>query len=107
MARREIGKLAINKSINRQNKITYPTIEEKTPRYQRTPIDYSLLDGVGHGRQIQQPDYARSVPLNRNESMVSTDYNTSNYGTSIYDHYPSRTQTVLLFFYALLKTLFS
>lgn len=104
MARREIGKLTINKSIMRQNKITYPAIEEKTPRYQRAPIDYSLLDGVGHGRQMpsQQSDYARSLNINRTGSIASTDYACGNYGTGIYDHYASRTHTVLVKFLAVL-----
>uniref|UniRef100_A0A915EGU9 Abl-interactor homeo-domain homologous domain-containing protein n=1 Tax=Ditylenchus dipsaci TaxID=166011 RepID=A0A915EGU9_9BILA len=80
MARREIGKLTINKSINRQNKITYPAIEEKTPRYQRTAVDYSILDGIGHGRRVKN----ESVPLSshlisRTGSIVSGDSIPSNH----------------------------
>ena len=74
MARREIGKLTINKSITRQNKITYPTMEEKTPRYQRTAVDYSILDGIGHGRRINDQSHCPSVVLlNRTGSVVSGD----------------------------------
>lgn len=69
------------------------------------PIDYSLLDDVGHGRQMslsKQSDYARSKSINRNGSMASTDYASGNYSTGVYDHYASRTQTVFLFFMIIL-----
>uniref|UniRef100_A0A915NCK7 SH3 domain-containing protein n=2 Tax=Meloidogyne incognita group TaxID=654580 RepID=A0A915NCK7_MELJA len=51
-ARREIGKLTTAKNVVRQTKIIYPSTEEPTPRYQRTAIDFSILDGVGHGRRV-------------------------------------------------------
>ncbi|KAI1710360.1 abl-interactor HHR domain-containing protein [Ditylenchus destructor] len=73
MARREIGKLTINKSVTRQNKITYPAEEEKTPRYHRAPIDYSLLDGIGHGCRSRS-DYGAPMSshlLSRTGSVVS------------------------------------
>ncbi|KAL7079419.1 hypothetical protein ACQ4LE_001442 [Meloidogyne hapla] len=57
-ARREIGKLTTAKNVIRQTKIIYPLAEEPTPRYQRTAIDFSILDGVGHGRR---------APLNNND----------------------------------------
>lgn len=28
------------------------TIKERTPRYQRSAIDFSILDGVGHGCRV-------------------------------------------------------
>ncbi|XP_026481898.1 abl interactor 2 isoform X2 [Ctenocephalides felis] len=49
VARREIGVLTANKVSNRQYKIIAPANPEKPIKYVRKPIDYSLLDEVGHG----------------------------------------------------------
>ena len=49
MARREIGVLTLNKSCARTVKIKRPDIDEKSVKYIRKPIDYSILDDVGHG----------------------------------------------------------
>jgi len=51
VARRDVGLLTTNKTIDKQPKIVAPAVSERNPRYQRTPIDYSLLDGLGHGVQ--------------------------------------------------------
>lgn len=48
VARREIGVLTANKVSTRQYKIVAPTNPEKPIKYLRKPIDYSLLDDVGH-----------------------------------------------------------
>ena len=47
--RREIGVLTLNKSCPRTLKIKRPDIDEKSVKYVRKPIDYSILDDVGHG----------------------------------------------------------
>lgn len=49
VARREIGILTTNKSTARQHKILAPANPERPIKYIRKPIDYSVLDDVGHG----------------------------------------------------------
>uniref|UniRef100_F1KWD6 Abl interactor 1 n=1 Tax=Ascaris suum TaxID=6253 RepID=F1KWD6_ASCSU len=49
VARREIGVLTTNKSVQKQPKIITPLSQERPQRYQRTAIDFSVLDGLGHG----------------------------------------------------------
>ncbi|XP_058826225.1 abl interactor 2 [Topomyia yanbarensis] len=49
VARREIGVLTANKVSTRQYKIVAPLNPEKPIKYVRKPIDYSLLDDIGHG----------------------------------------------------------
>lgn len=49
VARREIGILTANKVSSRQYKIVAPSNPEKPIKYVRKPIDYSLLDEIGHG----------------------------------------------------------
>ena len=51
VARREIGVLTTNKGVNRQYKIIAPTNPERPMKYVRKPIDYSMLDDIGHGIQ--------------------------------------------------------
>jgi hypothetical protein len=52
---------------------------EKTSRYQRTPIDYSILDNFGHGVQSSEPEI-RITSVNRAHSVVSGDMNNSSAG---------------------------
>ncbi|XP_014894078.1 abl interactor 1a isoform X13 [Poecilia latipinna] len=49
VARREIGILTTNKNTARTHKIIAPTNLERPVRYIRKPIDYNVLDDVGHG----------------------------------------------------------
>ncbi|XP_072010211.1 abl interactor 1 isoform X6 [Engystomops pustulosus] len=49
VARREIGILTTNKNTARSHKIIAPTNIERPVRYIRKPIDYTVLDDVGHG----------------------------------------------------------
>ncbi|KAG1714785.1 Abl interactor 2 [Nymphon striatum] len=53
VARREIGVLTTNKSTSRQHKILAPANPERPIKYIRKPIDYSVLDEVGHGVRTQ------------------------------------------------------
>ncbi|XP_055738593.1 abl interactor 1-like isoform X3 [Salvelinus fontinalis] len=58
VARREIGILTTNKNTSRTHKIIAPGNMERPVRYIRKPIDYTLLDDVGHGvkqQGINQP----------------------------------------------------
>ncbi|XP_060778529.1 abl interactor 1a isoform X4 [Neoarius graeffei] len=49
VARREIGILTTNKNTSRTHKIIAPANIERPVRYVRKPIDYTVLDDVGHG----------------------------------------------------------
>uniref|UniRef100_A0A671KF23 Abl interactor 2-like n=1 Tax=Sinocyclocheilus anshuiensis TaxID=1608454 RepID=A0A671KF23_9TELE len=52
VARREIGILTTNKNTSRTHKIIAPANPERPVRYIRKPIDFSLLDDVGHGVKV-------------------------------------------------------
>lgn len=52
VARREIGILTTNKSTLRTHKIIAPPNMERPVRYIRKPIDYNVLDDVGHGVKV-------------------------------------------------------
>lgn len=52
VARREIGILTINKNTARTHKIIAPANMERPVRYIRKPIDYNVLDDVGHGVKV-------------------------------------------------------
>ncbi|XP_076159458.1 abl interactor 2b isoform X6 [Alosa pseudoharengus] len=52
VARREIGILTTNKNTSRTHKIIAPANPERPVRYIRKPIDYGVLDDVGHGVKV-------------------------------------------------------
>ncbi|KAL2080904.1 hypothetical protein ACEWY4_022757 [Coilia grayii] len=52
VARREIGILTTNKNTSRTHKIIAPANPERPVRYIRKPIDYSVLDDIGHGVKV-------------------------------------------------------
>ncbi|XP_076120616.1 abl interactor 2-like isoform X4 [Alosa pseudoharengus] len=52
VARREIGILTTNKNTSRTHKIIAPANQERPVRYIRKPIDYSMLDDIGHGVKV-------------------------------------------------------
>lgn len=49
VARREIGILTTNKNTTRQHKILAPANPERPIKYIRKPVDYTVLDEIGHG----------------------------------------------------------
>ncbi|XP_007454944.1 PREDICTED: abl interactor 2 isoform X8 [Lipotes vexillifer] len=53
VARREIGILTTNKNTSRTHKIIAPANLERPVRYIRKPIDYTILDDIGHGVKHQ------------------------------------------------------
>lgn len=63
VARREIGILTTNKNTSRTHKIIAPANPERPVRYIRKPIDYSLLDDVGHGVKVHRSEM---LTCNRN-----------------------------------------
>ncbi|KAK1165575.1 abl interactor 2 isoform X12 [Acipenser oxyrinchus oxyrinchus] len=52
VARREIGILTTNKNTSRTHKIIAPANPERPVRYIRKPIDYTMLDDIGHGVKV-------------------------------------------------------
>ncbi|XP_015263004.1 PREDICTED: abl interactor 2 isoform X4 [Gekko japonicus] len=52
VARREIGILTANKNTSRTHKIIAPANLERPVRYIRKPIDYTILDDIGHGVKV-------------------------------------------------------
>ncbi|XP_034042832.1 abl interactor 2-like isoform X4 [Thalassophryne amazonica] len=52
VARREIGILTTNKNTTRSHKIIAPANPERPVRYIRKPIDYGVLDDIGHGVKV-------------------------------------------------------
>ncbi|CAJ0602706.1 unnamed protein product [Cylicocyclus nassatus] len=71
LARREIGALTTNKSLQKQPKIIAPATQEPVQRYKRTPIDFSVLDSIGHGVRVEVPYQSRAGLISRAASSVS------------------------------------
>uniref|UniRef100_UPI00398EF52B abl interactor 1a isoform X7 n=1 Tax=Pristiophorus japonicus TaxID=55135 RepID=UPI00398EF52B len=65
VARREIGILTTNKNTSRTHKIIAPASVERPVRYIRKPIDYTVLDDVGHGVKHGSNQAARTGTLTR------------------------------------------
>uniref|UniRef100_A0AC11DYT1 Abl interactor 1 n=1 Tax=Ovis aries TaxID=9940 RepID=A0AC11DYT1_SHEEP len=65
VARREIGILTTNKNTSRTHKIIAPANMERPVRYIRKPIDYTVLDDVGHGVKHGNNQPARTGTLSR------------------------------------------
>lgn len=86
VARREIGLFTANKRPNRIPKIIYPANPERPTKYTRKPIDYSVLDDVGHGVKIapsqQQAQQQGQLHTSRTRSVSSTQ--SINGGGSLY-----------------------
>ena len=76
VARREIGILTTNKCVVRTAKIKRPEIDEKPVKYVRKPIDYSIMDDIGHGvklaRQPANLDPLVKIGVGRQNSYSST-----------------------------------
>ncbi|XP_061661227.1 abl interactor 1a isoform X15 [Syngnathoides biaculeatus] len=65
VARREIGILTTNKNTARTHKIIAPANMERPVRYIRKPIDYAVLDDVGHGVKHGNNQSLRAGTLSR------------------------------------------
>lgn len=68
VARREIGILTTNKNTSRTHKIIAPANMERPVRYIRKPIDYTVLDDVGHGVKVRTPGHLRT-PRNTDQEI--------------------------------------
>jgi len=73
VARREIGALTTNKNIQRQLKVKKPDVEEKPVKYIRKPIDYSLLDDIGHGIKMTSRNLGRQSSYSSTHSSSGSD----------------------------------
>ncbi|XP_078450009.1 abl interactor 1-like isoform X19 [Lampetra planeri] len=67
VARREIGILTTNKNTTRTHKILAPVNPERPVRYVRKPLDFNVLDDIGHGMKGNNPNgrtssISRSTP---------------------------------------------
>ncbi|KAJ8337056.1 hypothetical protein SKAU_G00382760 [Synaphobranchus kaupii] len=62
VARREIGILTTNKNTSRTHKIIAPANMERPVRYIRKPIDYNVLDDVGHGVKWLKAKHGNNQP---------------------------------------------
>uniref|UniRef100_A0A8K9XP67 Abl-interactor 2b n=1 Tax=Oncorhynchus mykiss TaxID=8022 RepID=A0A8K9XP67_ONCMY len=82
VARREIGILTTNKNTSRTHKIIAPANPERPVRYIRKPIDYSLLDDMGHGVKV-----GSSGALTVN-NWIPDDSSTSRFCTGVSYHQP-------------------
>ncbi|XP_041102986.1 abl interactor 1-like isoform X12 [Polyodon spathula] len=63
VARREIGILTTNKNTARTHKIIAPANMERPVRYIRKPIDYTVLDDVGHGVKWLKAKHGSNQPV--------------------------------------------
>uniref|UniRef100_A0A671TTF1 Abl interactor 2 n=1 Tax=Sparus aurata TaxID=8175 RepID=A0A671TTF1_SPAAU len=63
VARREIGILTTNKNTTRSHKIVAPANPERPVRYIRKPIDYSVLDDIGHGVKVLMVNGQQNMKL--------------------------------------------
>ncbi|GCC34499.1 hypothetical protein chiPu_0012973 [Chiloscyllium punctatum] len=81
VARREIGILTTNKNTSRTHKIIAPASVERPVRYIRKPIDYTVLDDVGHGVKCYTIYVRRNTPYKTLEPVkppvIPNDYMTS------------------------------
>ncbi|XP_062520005.1 abl interactor 1-like isoform X1 [Corticium candelabrum] len=71
VARRKVGSLAISKHLTKTPlKVAAPLEPEKPQRYKRVPIDYGILDDIGHGVKPNN-DVGRLFQGGRRESNTS------------------------------------
>uniref|UniRef100_A0A6Q2YYT4 Abl interactor 1 n=1 Tax=Esox lucius TaxID=8010 RepID=A0A6Q2YYT4_ESOLU len=72
VARREIGILTTNKNTSRTHKIIAPGNMERPVRYIRKPIDYTLLDDVGHGvKWLKAKQHGNNQPVRGGGATLS------------------------------------
>lgn len=82
VARREIGLFTANKRHNRLPKIIYPTNPERPLKFIRKPIDFSILDDVGHGVKLAPSQQQSEFHTSRTRSISSAQ--SINGGSSLY-----------------------
>ncbi|XP_051996347.1 abl interactor 2-like isoform X15 [Xyrauchen texanus] len=99
VARREIGILTTNKNTSRTHKIIAPANPERPVRYIRKPVDYSLLDDVGHGVKVNAQNMKTgttprtAAPTQKPPSPPGTGKGTISSGSSGGSHPSSRSSS--------------
>ncbi|KHJ45637.1 SH3 domain protein [Trichuris suis] len=89
VARREIGVLTTNRSIPRYHQIVAPAQQEKGQRYVRLPVDYTMLDDIGHGLKTNlQTNSSLSVGRTSGSSTNSANSNYLSFPISNYSASP-------------------
>jgi hypothetical protein len=82
VARREIGILTTNKCCVKNPKVKRPDVDEKPVKYIRRPIDYAMLDDIGHGVKLNtrqsNSDPLNKIAVGRQNSYSSTHSSSSN-----------------------------
>lgn len=96
VARREVALLTSAKTSQRMPKVLAPANKEKQSRYIRKPIDYSLLDEIGHGVRTPAPMSAgvSAHPIYRTGSSVTSASNNTSGGGNGAGHRLSGIQTL-------------
>ncbi|KAG8189439.1 hypothetical protein JTE90_012512 [Oedothorax gibbosus] len=74
IARREIGILTTSKNTTRMHKILSPSNQERPIKYIRKPIDYTILDNIGHGVKTttNTPRSKRTISQSSQQSTANT-----------------------------------
>ncbi|XP_038241507.1 ABI gene family member 3 isoform X2 [Dermochelys coriacea] len=80
VARREIGTLTVCKRPPHYQKIIYPTYQEPLEAYYRKPLNFSILDDVGHGIKDQSTQLSRTGTLTRKGSKTLSGQSTGTLG---------------------------
>ncbi|XP_045899339.1 abl interactor 2-like [Micropterus dolomieu] len=94
VARREIGILTTNKNTTRSHKIVAPPNPERPVRYIRKPIDYNVLDDIGHGVKVNgQQNMKLGGGLSRSNPPTQKPPSPPRAGKGIFGYVPSPTHT--------------
>ncbi|XP_075767365.1 ABI gene family member 3 isoform X1 [Pelodiscus sinensis] len=72
VSRREIGTLTVCKRPPPYQKIIYPTYQEPLEAYFRKPLNFSILDDVGHGIKDHSTQLGRTGTLTRKGTKSSS-----------------------------------
>ncbi|XP_067397200.1 ABI gene family member 3 [Emydura macquarii macquarii] len=72
VARREIGTLTVCKRLPHYQKIISPTYQEPLEAYFRKPLNFSILDDIGHGIKDQSTQLSRTGTLTRKGTKTSS-----------------------------------
>ncbi|XP_074835382.1 ABI gene family member 3 isoform X2 [Carettochelys insculpta] len=82
VARREIGTLTVCKRPPHYQKIISPTYQEPLEAYFRKPLNFSILDDIGHGIKDQSTQLSRTGTLTRKGAKISAGQSTATVGRS-------------------------
>lgn len=84
VARREIGLFTANKRPNRLPKVIYPANPERPTKYVRKPVDYSILDDIGHGVKLAPSQIPQQSQIHTSRTRSVSSAQSINGGSSLY-----------------------